>query len=75
MPAVKFHVQWPDGEKSSYYSPSTVIHQYFYKGDEYPLDDFMSQCVIALDMASERVRERFGYYCSADSDEKKKYFQ
>ena len=29
MPAVHFKIQWPDGEQVEYYSPSTIIHQFF----------------------------------------------
>lgn len=68
MPAVNFEVQWPDGDVKTYYSPSTVIRQYL-KDDHYSLDEFAERISLAMNMASERVREKFGYYCSSASDE------
>ena len=72
MPAVNFNVQWPDGEQVTYYSPSTVIHQYFQQGAKIPLKDFLTQVDAALSAASERVFERYGYYCSSASAEQEK---
>lgn len=72
MPAVNFDVRWPDGDNTTYYSPSTIIYKYLKEGNEYPIDDFKEQSISALDIASERVRERFGYYCSAASAEQEK---
>lgn len=72
MPAVNFSVQWPDGELSVYYSPSTIVYDYFTPGGEYSLEDFKQQCVAALEAAAERVKSRFGYYCTAASAEQKK---
>lgn len=69
MPAVNFKVQWPDGEIESYYSPSTVIHNYLNEGSVYPLRKFETQVLSALENASERVREKYGYTCSAATDE------
>lgn len=71
MPAVNFIVRWPNGEEESCYSPSTVIHEYLKAGEKYSLDDFMSLSEEALLNASERVRERFGYECSAAKDQLK----
>lgn len=39
---------------------------------QYVLDDFKQHCLNALDAAAERVRERFGFYCSAASAEQEK---
>lgn len=69
MPAVRFSVQWPDGEKAIYYSPSTIIHQFFKPDSTIALERFLEQVDVALDAASERVFERFGYYCSSAADE------
>ena len=68
MPAVKFEVLWPDEETCLYYCPSTVIHQYLQEKKVYPLEDFLSRSDQGLLSASERVKEKFGYYCSAASD-------
>ncbi|WP_160062717.1 MSMEG_0570 family nitrogen starvation response protein [Psychromonas sp. L1A2] len=72
MPAVNFTVNWPDGEIVSYYSPSTVIHNYLSLGIEYDLSKFKLTVDQALDAASERVKSTYGFYCSAASDEKSK---
>ena len=69
MPSVSFIVRWPNGEEEACYSPSTVIHDYLESGKSYPLEDFMSLSEAALLNASERVRQRFGYECSAAKDQ------
>lgn len=69
MPAVNFTVTWPDGEQVSYYSPSTVIHQHLKQGNSFSQSEFSSCIEKALGEASERVHQRFGYYCSSASDE------
>jgi uncharacterized repeat protein (TIGR04042 family) len=63
MPEVRFVVRWPDGTRESCYSPSTVIREHFVAGTDYPLDDFVSACRLALTAASERVRARYGSPC------------
>jgi len=72
MPAVNFKVNWPDGDIIMYYSPSTIIHQFLEANTVYSVDDFDKKVSAALDKASERVKERFGYYCSAATEEKNK---
>ncbi len=72
MPAVHFEVQWPDGEKQLYYSPSTVVYEHLKENQKLPLDAFAKQAQIALTVASERVKQKFGYYCSAASAEQDK---
>lgn len=72
MPSVNFSIIWPDGDKASYYSPSTIIHDYIKNPHFYELESFKRLCDDALNAASERVYQRFGYYCSAASDEKEK---
>ena len=71
MPAVNFKVTWPDGDVITYYSPSTIIHKHI-KQETYSLDDFKRRCDTALTAASERVYQRFGYYCSAANEEQQK---
>lgn len=71
MPAVHFHVRWPDGSVERCYSPSTTIHDYLSPG-EYPLDEFVTRCQEALAAASERVHARFGFYCSSAQDQKQR---
>ena len=70
MPETHFKVRWPDQSVESCYSPSTVILQYLEAGKDYPLADFVTRCDTALSEASERVRKKYGYACSAASDQK-----
>lgn len=72
MPAVHFEVTWPDGEQSSYYSPSTVIKEFFEQNTPYTQQEFSQRVFNALDEASERVRAKYGFACSAAADEARK---
>ena len=72
MPSVNVDISWPDGERKTYYSPSTIIHEYIHAKSEYELNEFEEKIFAALEHASERVYQKFGYYCSAASDEKSK---
>lgn len=69
MPAVNFTVQWPDGKQERCYSPSTVVYEYLQSGQSYPLDEFMQRTETALVTASKRVQQKFGYTCSAATDQ------
>jgi uncharacterized repeat protein (TIGR04042 family) len=51
------------------YSPSLVIKDYFQAGTGYPLPEFMAQVREALNIASERVRAKFGFACSQAMDQ------
>jgi len=57
-------VRWPDKSVSSCYSPSLVIKDYFQVGQSYPLSDFLRRSREALNIASERVRQKYGFYCT-----------
>ncbi|MCW2690091.1 MAG: hypothetical protein JWR37_4981 [Mycobacterium sp.] len=65
MPEMTFTVRWPDGVTEQCYSPSLVIHDYLQDSATYPIDEFMSLTIIALTQASERVKARFGTYCTS----------
>ena len=65
MPEVLFSVQLPDGEIKECYSPSSVVRNYFFTGQEIEVHEFMRQCRKALAEASERVRMKFGFACSS----------
>lgn len=69
MPETYFHIRWPSGENQRCYSPSTVVEDYFTAGGEYPLADFVERSRTALGIAGERVREKFGFYCTGASDQ------
>lgn len=65
MPSVNFTVKWPNGEVNQYYSPSSIIYDYLRVGQVYSLTDFVTQVENGLEQASERVRLRYGFACSA----------
>jgi uncharacterized repeat protein (TIGR04042 family) len=69
MPAMHFHLRWPDAQEMRCYSPSLVIKDHFTPGTRYPLPVFMSEVRTALNVASERVRARFGFACSMALDQ------
>jgi uncharacterized repeat protein (TIGR04042 family) len=69
MPAVHYTVELPDGSKRECYSPSTVIHDYFKAGEAMPMSDFLLRSTKALNAASDRVRQRFGFACSSAMDQ------
>ena len=70
MPEVRFQLEWPDGQSSTLYSPSTVILDYFRTGDSLLVSELEARGVEALRAASERVRARFGFACTrADEEE------
>ncbi len=64
MPEINFQIQWPDGTQQSCYSPSLVVKQYFTPGEEYQLTEFVEKSRIALNIASDRVKEAYGFPCS-----------
>lgn len=69
MPAVHFEIRWPDGEQCEYYSPSTIIHEHLKAGMQFNQTEFAQKIRQAMTEASERVYQRFGYFCSAAGDE------
>lgn len=69
MPALHFHVRWPDQTELRCYSPSTVVREHFTAGQSYPLEDFVARSRVALGRASERVREQYGFACSQAMDQ------
>ncbi|HUH84779.1 MAG TPA: MSMEG_0570 family nitrogen starvation response protein [Stellaceae bacterium] len=64
MPEMRFHLRWPDGSTSACYAPSLVIGEYLLPGRAYPLAEFLQRSRAALQHASERVREKYGFSCS-----------
>lgn len=67
MPELRFHVVWPDGSEDVCWSPSLVVHDHLEAGVTYPLDDFVGRARAALQEGSERVREKFGFACTASA--------
>lgn len=69
MPVTHFRIRWPDGAEANCYSPSSVVKDFFASGECYPLGDFLERSREALHMGSERVREKYGFACSAAMDQ------
>ncbi|AXH37464.1 MSMEG_0570 family nitrogen starvation response protein (plasmid) [Humibacter sp. BT305] len=65
MPEMTFEVRWPDGSTTACYSPSLVMHDFLEVGGNYQLDDFVERSTQALQLASERVRSKYGYACTS----------
>ncbi len=64
MPEMLFHIRWPDGVTEQCYSPSLVIKDHLAVGQAYPVPDFIIRIRTALTIASDRVREKYGFACS-----------
>ena len=64
MPERYVLVRWPDGPEQRIYSPSTVVEDYFSAGEEYAVGEFVNRCREALTIASDRVREAYGFPCA-----------
>ena len=72
MPEVRFQLEWPDGQSSTLYSPSTVILDYFKSGESLSVSELESRGIEALRAASERVRARYGFACTRTDEEESK---
>ncbi len=72
MPHLHLDIRWPDGQRDCCYSPSRIIGQYFDRGQSYTVEEFLRRSREALNAAAERVRAKYGYYCSAAMDELKR---
>lgn len=69
MPEMRFVVRWPDEKVSSCYSPSQVVRDYLTEGESYAIEDFVERCRTSLTIASERVKQKYGFYCTAASSQ------
>ena len=69
MPVMHFTVRWPDAHETRCYSPSLVVRDFLAPGQHYPLPDFLARTREALNIASDRVREKYGFACSAAMDQ------
>jgi uncharacterized repeat protein (TIGR04042 family) len=70
MPETFVRIKWPGGREETVYSPSSIIGTYFESATELSLSEFETRCGQALDHASQRVRETYGYACSSAMAEK-----
>ena len=64
MPETSFQIQWPDGQQEMCYSPSSVVREYFQAGETYTLEEFLLRSQQAMQRASQRVQEVYGFPCS-----------
>ena len=64
MPEMHFRIRWPDGSAEACYSPSLVIRDFFNCGESYSLADFVERSRKALNLASERVKAKYGWPCA-----------
>jgi uncharacterized repeat protein (TIGR04042 family) len=69
MPEMHFTVRWPDGEEARCYSPSLIVREYLEVGSAYAVSEFLGKTREMLNIASERVKAKYGYYCSAAMDQ------
>jgi putative flavoprotein involved in K+ transport len=69
MPEMHFSVRLPNGATIECYSPSYIIEEYLSVGQQYPVSEFVARTREALNIASERVRERYGFACSSALDQ------
>jgi uncharacterized repeat protein (TIGR04042 family) len=69
MPEMRFLIRWPDGTAESCYSPSLVVKDFLAPGETYPLADFVERSRTMLNIASERVRAKYGFACSSAMDQ------
>ena len=63
MPEIRFHIQWPDGQQESCYSPSLIVKEYFQVGESYTITDFLTRARESLQIASDRVEAKYGFPC------------
>ena len=68
MPEVTVTVRWPDGHVEEHYSPSLVMHDHLQPGIIYTIEDFARRAQAALAEAAERVRAKYGFYCTSAAE-------
>jgi uncharacterized repeat protein (TIGR04042 family) len=61
---MQFVVRWPDDTVTACYSPSLVVRDFLSEGAAYDVPTFVALCREALTIASDRVREKYGFACS-----------
>ncbi len=63
MPEIHFQIQLPDGTQETCYSPSLIVKEYFTPDQEYLMADFLDRSRTALNIASDRVKAKYGRPC------------
>ncbi|HEY5198677.1 MAG TPA: MSMEG_0569 family flavin-dependent oxidoreductase [Solirubrobacteraceae bacterium] len=69
MPEVSFTIRWPDGTSQLGRSPSRAIQEVITEGAVYPCAEFVRRAREGLGAASDRVRERYGFACTAAGEQ------
>jgi putative flavoprotein involved in K+ transport len=69
MPEMHFKVEWPNGKAEDCYSPSWIIEEHLAVGQDYAVVDFVGRVGVALNIASDRVRQKYGFACSSALDQ------
>jgi putative flavoprotein involved in K+ transport len=69
MPEVSFTIRWPDGTSQLGVSPSRAIQASLTEGALYPCTEFLRRARDGLSAASDRVRERYGFACTAAAEQ------
>jgi uncharacterized repeat protein (TIGR04042 family) len=69
MPEVYMQIEWSDETTDQVYSPSSVIRDFFSKGETLAVAEFNERVTEALEEASRRVREVYGMGCTAATKE------
>jgi putative flavoprotein involved in K+ transport len=64
-----FKVEWPNGTIEDCYSPSWVIEEHLAVGRDYSVAEFVERVGVALNIASDRVRQKYGFACSSALDQ------
>ena len=64
MPEMLFQIRWPNGAIEQCYSPSLVVRDHLAVGETYSVPEFLRRSRAALNIASDRVREKYGFACS-----------
>jgi uncharacterized repeat protein (TIGR04042 family) len=64
MPEMRFRILWPDGVAETCYSPSLVVKEHLRVGASYEPAEFFARCRVALNIGSDRVKEKYGHACS-----------
>jgi uncharacterized repeat protein (TIGR04042 family) len=60
-----FRIRWPDGMAETCYSPSLVVKDFLSVGESYALADFLERSRTALNIASDRVKAKYGFHCTS----------
>ena len=68
MPEVELTIRWADGHVQRGVAPSRAIEQFVVEGGQYPRAELERRLTDGLAAASERVRERYGFACTAAAE-------